>query len=77
MADYDQISKDPSESNFVEGLYIKNGRLINERPEPISGIAKAAMLRKAMKSRTETQNIADGIELYEQRKEMSKIFKGL
>ena len=44
-----QIEKDPSIDNFVEGLYIKNGRLMNARMDGMSGIAKAALYRKEMK----------------------------
>ena len=29
-------------NNFVDGLYIKDGRLINDRPTSESGIARAA-----------------------------------
>jgi len=28
-------------SNFVDGLYVKDGRLINTRPDGISGIQQA------------------------------------
>ncbi len=47
----------------MDGLTIKDGRLINDRPVGVSGIAQAAMLRKQNKQRSLTQDIALGIEL--------------
>ena len=32
-------------NNYVEGLYVKDGRLINGRPNGINGIEKAAALK--------------------------------
>ncbi len=57
-----QIEKDPSINNFVEGLYIKNGRLMNARMNSMSGIAQAALYRKEMKKQYKIDCIADGIE---------------
>lgn len=37
----------PQQDNYVDGLYIKDGQLINGRPDPINGIAKAAMMKKS------------------------------
>ena len=59
MADY--INK-PSSADNVDGLYIKNGRLINDRPDSISGIERASMYRQQMKKQYKIDNIADGIE---------------
>lgn len=56
----------------MDGLTIKDGRLINDRPAGISGIAHAAMLRKANKQRSITQDIALGIELADDRKQMKQ-----
>lgn len=39
------------------------------------GISKFAKMRKANKQRTSVQDIADGIELAERRKEISSIFR--
>ena len=33
-------------SDYVNGLYVKDGRLINARPDGVSGIEEAAMYRK-------------------------------
>jgi len=59
------------------GYRVQDGRLINDAPDLVSGISKAAMMRKQMKSRTITQDIADGIELAEQRKEIRNIIKDI
>ncbi len=52
----------------MDGLKMKDGRLINDRPIGISGISQAAMLRKQNKQRSLTQDIALGIELADDRK---------
>lgn len=54
----------------MDGLKIKNGRLINERPIGVTGISEASMMRKSNKQRSLTQDIALGIELAEERKVM-------
>jgi len=54
----------------MDGLRVKDGRLINDRPEPVSGISKAAALRRELKSSRSIRDIAGGIELAEQQKEM-------
>ena len=36
--------------NFVDGLYVKDGRLINDRPDGMMGIEKAAKLKVWLKS---------------------------
>ena len=50
------------------GLKIKDGQLINDRPDGISGIAEASMLKKAVKNAKKIEKIADGISLAERRK---------
>lgn len=47
--------------NFVEGLYVKNGQLVNDRPNGMTGIAKAAMMKKALKKQENISEIAEGI----------------
>ena len=58
----------------MDGLTIKDGRLINERRPSETGIATAARLRAEMKGSKVVRNIADGIELSEERKVMKEIF---
>ncbi len=50
------------------GLKVEKGRLINDRPNGISGIEQAAMLRKAMRRAKKVDMYADGIDLAEGRK---------
>ena len=58
----------------MDGLIVKNGRLINTRRDGETGIAEAARLRADMKGSKVVRNIADGIELSEDRKLMKEIF---
>ena len=55
-------------SNNVGGLYVKDGRLINERREGESGIAEAARIKRAVKNDRKINRIAEGIELAENKK---------
>tara|TARA_R100001463_G_scaffold11755_3_gene32794 strand:- start:8158 stop:8373 length:216 start_codon:yes stop_codon:yes gene_type:complete len=49
--------------NFGDGLYIKDGRLVNYNIEDgRSGIEQAAMYRQQMKKQYKIDCIADGIE---------------
>ncbi|MDA9302848.1 hypothetical protein N9Q25_00480 [bacterium] len=57
----------------MDGLTMKDGRLINDRPVGVSGIAHAAQMRKQNKQRSLTQDIALGIELASERQEMRKV----
>tara|TARA_R110002049_G_scaffold146573_4_gene309241 strand:- start:1394 stop:1588 length:195 start_codon:yes stop_codon:yes gene_type:complete len=50
------------------GLTVKDGRLINDRPDGVTGIAQAAEIRKAMYRAKKVDMMADGIELAEGRK---------
>jgi len=47
----------------MDGLTIKNGRLINNRPDGMSGIEQASMYRQQMKKQYKIDMIADGIEV--------------
>ena len=49
----------------AEGLTIKDGRLINNRPVGESGIAEASRLRRSVKHMKEVSTIAEGIRLSE------------
>lgn len=52
-----------------DGLTMKNGQMVNNRPESETGISKAARLRRELKSSRTIRDIAEGIELAEQQKE--------
>ena len=57
-------------NNYVEGLYVKDGRLINGRPNGINGIEKAAALKNMMDRTKKINMIADAIDLAQTRKNM-------
>tara|TARA_R110000868_G_scaffold25370_2_gene98906 strand:- start:5118 stop:5306 length:189 start_codon:yes stop_codon:yes gene_type:complete len=52
------------------GLTVKDGRLINDRPDGVTGIAQAAQLRSKVHKAKKVGMIADGIALAEARKGM-------
>ena len=62
----------------MDVLIVKNGRLINNRPEWTnkSGIEVAAEMRKSVKKAKKMTLIADAIDMAEDRKEMKEFFKG-
>ena len=70
----DKMSRDPKTSNYVDGLSIKQGRLINQRTNGMTGIQEAANLRRMKKNTYKEQMIANGIEMAEMRKDMRKMF---
>ena len=53
-----------------EGLDMERGQMVNDRPQSEMGIVKAARLRRELKSSRNIRDIAAGIELAEQQKEM-------
>jgi len=59
--DMNKVITDGEISNFVEGLYVQNGRLINSRPDGMMGIEKASQLRKMVKGQKNSEQIAEGI----------------
>tara|TARA_R110000796_G_scaffold43603_5_gene107076 strand:+ start:158 stop:373 length:216 start_codon:yes stop_codon:yes gene_type:complete len=70
----EDMNRDMSQRNYVDGLSIKQGRLINERPNGMTGIAEAANLRRMKKISYKEQMIANGIERAEMQKEFKKMF---
>jgi hypothetical protein len=58
-------SSNQNNKENMNGLDVKNGRLINNRPNGISGIQEAAMIKKAVKKMKKIEIIADGIKLSE------------
>ncbi len=63
-------------NDYVNGLYVKDGRLINSRPCSITGIQEAANIRKAAKRARKMEEIAEGIRMADSMKEMDNIFRG-
>tara|TARA_Y100001933_G_scaffold825_1_gene800 strand:+ start:208 stop:417 length:210 start_codon:yes stop_codon:yes gene_type:complete len=62
--------KDSTISNFVDGLYVKDGRLINGRPNGMTGIQQAANMKRIIDEDRQIKMIADGIERSEMRKKL-------
>jgi hypothetical protein len=60
-----------------DGLTVKNGRLINNRPCSKNGIEKAAELRKSMKRAEKIEMISEGIALGEMKAEMREEGMGM
>jgi|TARA_B100001094_G_scaffold190674_1_gene184621 hypothetical protein len=58
----------------MDGLTIKNGRLINNRPDGMSGIEQASLYRQQMKKQYKIDTIADGIERAKMREEDRRYF---
>jgi|TARA_R110002020_G_scaffold60755_2_gene164265 L-cysteine desulfidase len=65
-----KINRDPKISDFVDGLYVKNGRLINGRPNGMMGIEQAANMKRIIDEDRKIKMIADGIERAEMRKDL-------
>ena len=59
----------------MDGLSMKNGREINNRPNSETGIAQAARLKKQMEKIYKVECIAQGIELAESRKNLKNILR--
>jgi hypothetical protein len=70
---YKQLYKDPSTNNYVDGLYIKNGRLINDRPDGESGIARAASIKRSIMNDRKINQIAEAIQLAEDKKGFNQL----
>jgi len=68
------MSRDNKKSDMVEGLYVKNGRLINGRPPGMSGIEQAANMKRIIDKDRKIEMIADGIERAENNKMMRNMF---
>ena len=55
------------------GLDVKNGRLVNDREPGVSGIERAARIKKSMCRARRVDEIADGIDLAEGRKNFYRL----
>jgi len=49
--------------DYGSGLDVKNGRLINNRPDGMTGIAQAAISKRAIKRSEKVGMIAEGVAL--------------
>ena len=69
-----KLSRDRKKSDMVEGLYVMNGKLINDRPNAMTGLEMAAVTKKRMKQDQAVQMISDGIERAKMRDEIRDLF---
>ena len=60
--------KTSTTSDYVNGLYVKDGRLINDRRDGESGIAQMSRIKRAIDNDREVNKIAEGIQLAENKK---------
>jgi len=56
-----------------DGLTVRNGRLINNRPDGQTGIAQAAEIRKSMKQAEKIMVVAKGTAMGEMMSEMGEM----
>ena len=66
-------SKNLNEKDFVNGLYVEGGRLINDRPNSMTGIQKAASIKRSVKNDRKVNQIAEAIELAEDKKSFRQL----
>ena len=66
-------SKNLNKKDFINGLYVDGGRLINDQPSSMTGIQKAASIKKAVKYDRKINQISDAIELSESRKKFGQM----
>ena len=64
------MNKNSTISDMVDGLYVKDGRLINGRPNSMNGIQQMADIKRAIDRDREVSKIADGIRRAEMRKSL-------
>ena len=60
-------------SDFVKGLYVKDGRLINDRKNGESGIERAASIKRAVDNDKKVNVIAEAIELADNKKKWREL----
>ena len=68
-----KLSNSVYSSNEFSGLTVRNGRLINNRPDGQTGIAQAADIRKSMKQAEKIMVVAKGTAMGEMMSEMGEI----
>jgi len=60
--------------DYVDGLYVKEGRLINDRVDGESGIARMARIKRSIKNDRKINSIAEGIQLAEDKKNWNELW---
>ena len=62
-----------TESDYVRGTYVKDGRLINDRPDGVTGIQQAADIKRAVENDRKINRVAEGIQLAEDKKKWREL----
>ena len=62
-----------NKSDYVNGLYIKDGRLVNKRPDSMTGIAQASSIKRSIDNDKKINIIAEGIELAKNKKNFNQL----
>jgi|TARA_R110000824_G_scaffold230972_3_gene418722 hypothetical protein len=63
-----------NKSDYIDGLYVENGRLINERPNSMTGIQKAASIKRSVSNDRKINQVAEGIQLAENKKKFNELY---
>jgi len=58
----------------MDGLRVEKGRLVNDRYPSESGIAKAARIKRAVENDRKINQIAEGIQVAEDRKKFNELY---
>lgn len=61
---------------MYDGLTIKNGRLVNDRPDGVSGIQEAIDIRKKLKEAKKIAMYSEAVSLGMQKAELVEKLKG-
>jgi hypothetical protein len=64
-------------NSTMNGLYVRNGRLINERPNGLTGIQEAARNRKEMKRQEKISMYSDAFALGDMKAEVREMAMGI
>ncbi len=63
-----------NKSDYIDGLYVKNGRLINERPNSMTGIQKAVSIKRSVTNDRKINQVAEAIQLAENKKNFNELY---
>ncbi len=61
-----------ADNSQYDGLTVRNGRLVNNRPDGQTGIAQAAQIRKSMKQAEKVSIVARGTAMGEMMSDLSE-----
>ena len=62
-----------NKTDYIDGLYVKNGRLINERPNSMTGIQKAVSIKRSVTNDRKINQVAEAIQLAENKKNFNEL----